>query len=117
MILTSRDGQCSSGAMLSTVYSPRERTLRALKAWAICWMLALLSLPIIGLHWFLVPGFSVAGVVLGVQRYRMREASRELNGRCVLCGKEFSLALEPNERAPLWKYCPHCQAALCVEAA
>jgi len=114
--MTGRDGKCSGGVLSGAVYSPRERTLRALKAWAICWALALLSVPVIGLHWFLVPGFAVAGVVLGVQRYRMREASGVLTGRCALCGKEFSLALEPNERAPLWKYCPHCQAALHVEA-
>ncbi len=117
MTLTGRDGQYSGGVMLGAVYGPSERTARALKAWALCWALALLSVPIIGLHWFLVPGFSIAGVVLGMQRYRTSEASRALNGRCASCGKEFSLALEPNERAPLWKYCPHCQAGLRVEVA
>lgn len=114
VVVTSRDSQCSGGVILSTFYSPRERTVRAAKAWAICWALALLSVPIIGLHWFLVPGFTVAGVVLGLRRYRMREASSALNGKCAACAKEFILALEPHEHAPLWKYCPHCQAALHV---
>ncbi len=102
--------------MLSTVYSPRERAVRAAKAWFVCWLLALLSMPIIGLHWLLVPGFTIAGVVLGLRRYRTQEASSALNGECAMCGKDFTLALEQNEHAPLWKYCPHCQAALHVTA-
>lgn len=116
VLVTSRDGRCSGGAVLSTFYSPRERAVRAAKAWAVCWVLALLSLAIPGLHWFLVPGLTVAGVVLGWRHYRMQEASSALNGKCAACGKEFTLALEPDEHGPLWKYCPHCQASLHVTA-
>ncbi len=116
VVLTGRDGECSGGVMLRTVYNPRERTARAAKVWLVCWLLALLSVPIIGLHWLLVPGFTIAGVVLGLRRYRTQEASSALNGVCAACGEDFTLALEPNEHAPLWKYCPHCQAALHVTA-
>lgn len=61
------------------------RVARALGAWLACWLLAALSVFIHILHLFLVPGFLVAGVVLGIKRLRERSSLVRLEGPCPRC--------------------------------
>lgn len=66
-------------------HAVRARIARALGAWLACWLLAALSVFIHILHLFLVPGFLVAGVVLGIKRLRERSSLVRLEGPCPRC--------------------------------
>lgn len=115
VVIKSNDGSAQPGTLHVTVYSPRERVVRAAKAWAVCWVLALLALPIIGLHWILVPGLTFAGVFLGYQRYRATTTSQKIEGPCPVCHNTIEIKLESVEHPPLWKYCPACNAPISIE--
>jgi hypothetical protein len=74
----------------------------------IFWGLALLSVPILVAHWVLVPAFLLAGPVAAYLRYQVTMISEKAAGECPSCHEHISVALEPKERPPLWKYCPLC---------
>ena len=104
-----RTGQ---GALHVAVYGPQERMRRAAIAWGVAWGLALLSVPIPIAHFVLVPGFLIAGPVVGFLRYRRERSTEKLTGACPACGKDFEIVLQGSEEPPLRTYCPHCQAPL-----
>lgn len=114
ILFKSVDDSTAPGGLSVQVYSDHERLIRALKIWGLCWLLAVLSLPILGAHWFLVPGFLIAGPVMGYRRYRQHSISVKVTGVCPRCRNGISLALEPRERLPLHKYCPQCGAPLYI---
>lgn len=111
------DDSTSPGELSVRVYSDHERLMRALKIWGLCWLFAVLSLPILGAHWFLVPGFLIAGPIMGYRRYHQYSSSDKVTGTCPRCHNEVSLSLEPREQLPLYKYCPQCSAPLHIVAA
>lgn len=114
IVIKGHESGAQPGTLHVTVYSPRERVVRAAKAWAVCWGLALLAVPIIGLHWILVPALTIAGVLLGYQRYRAVTTSNKIEGLCPVCHSAIEIKLEPAEHPPLWKYCPACSAPLSI---
>lgn len=114
VLFKSADDSTTPGELSIQVYSDHERLMRALKIWGLCWLLALLSLPIIGAHWFLVPGFLIAGPIMGYRRYYQHSISIKVAGTCPRCHDQTSLALEPREQLPLRKYCTHCGAPLLI---
>ncbi len=111
------DDSTTPGELNVQVYSDHERLMRSLKIWGLCWLLAVLSLPILGAHWFLVPGFLIAGPIMGYRRYHQHSISVKVTGTCPRCHNEINLTLEPREQLPLRKYCPHCSAPLHIVAA
>jgi len=112
VVFKSVDDSTASGELSVQVYSDHERLMRSLKIWGLCWLLALLSVPILGAHWFLVPGFLIAGPIMGYRRYHQHSISVKVTGACPRCHSEISLALEPREQLPLHKYCPQCSTPL-----
>ena len=100
------------GVLHVAVYGPQERMRRAAVAWGVAWGLALLSIPIPIAHFVLVPGFLIAGPVVGFLRYRRERSTERLTGTCPACGRDFGIVLQSSEEPPLRSYCPHCQAPL-----
>lgn len=93
-------------------FDAKERKIRAAKTWALMWLFAVLSLPIIIAHFVLVPGFLIAGPVLAVRRYRVTEVPDHVSGNCPAGKEEFNLPLETSDRLPMWTHCPVCKASL-----
>ena len=100
------------GVLHLRAFDDRERKIRAAKIWALMWLFAVLSLPIIIAHFVLVPGFLIAGPVMAVKRYRVTEVPDHVSGVCPSRKDEFTLALEASDHLPMWKHCPVCQASL-----
>lgn len=100
------------GVLYLQAFDTKERKIRAAKTWALMWLLALLSLPIIIAHFILVPGFLIAGPVLAVRRYRVTEVPDHVSGNCPSGKEEFTLALEASDHLPMWSYCPVCNSSL-----
>lgn len=98
--------------LYSQALDTRERKMRAAKIWGLMWLGAVLSLPIMIVHFILVPGFLIAGPVMAVRRYRVTEVPDYVSGRCPSGKEDFTLALESSARLPMWTHCPQCNASL-----
>ncbi|MCH6561508.1 MAG: hypothetical protein O7B23_05155 [Deltaproteobacteria bacterium] len=114
-------GECelraeSHGAEPSTVrvrttrFARRERLKRGARIFFPLFGLALVSLPIPAWHLAAVPGFLLAGIVLGVRRLRQREQVEALEGPCPACGRRQDFAVPARLTLPLTLRCPGCGA-------
>ena len=101
-----------AGLLHLRAYDRRDRVKRAAKAWIGFWILAILSIPLIGLHWFLIPGFLIAGPVAAYRRLHATTTAEKATCRCPVCNNDITIALEPKEHLDLWKYCPSCNSPL-----
>jgi len=93
---------------------PLERFINGIKATGLCWGLAVLSIFVPVLHFFLVPGFLIAGIVIFFVTYRKNELLEQATIICPSCSKEFSL-FKLSFLWPLHKDCPDCQNVLLIE--
>ncbi len=100
------------GVLNITLFTPNDRTIRALKTLGLFWVLSLASVPIIIAHWVLVPGFFIAGPIMALRRYRMTQSSDNAEGTCPACSAEIRVDLEPTDVLPKWTYCPKCNAPI-----
>ncbi len=104
--------QQNEGVLHLQAFTPQERLVRAAKVWGLSWLLAVLSLPIIGAHWVLVPGFLLAGPIWAFKRYRTPAVPDHVTGHCPSKQEEISLPLEASDSLPMWTHCPVCHASL-----
>ena len=112
ILVNSGDYPAREGVLQTRVFSQAERASRAALAWISFWVLAVLSVPIIGAHWVLVPGFLIAGPWAAWRRLRTLAVSDRATGTCPVHGGVFTLDLEAGDRLPIWKPCPECHAPL-----
>ncbi len=111
-ILLKSNDHGGPGLLHIWAYDRSDRVKRAAKSWIGFWIAAVCSVPLIGLHWFLVPGFLIAGPVSAYRRYHALQTSEKATGTCPVCHNDVSIHLEPKERPDLWKYCPSCNSPL-----
>ncbi|MBI5451628.1 MAG: hypothetical protein HY940_09765 [Gammaproteobacteria bacterium] len=111
LLRDSKGGEAEACLQL-TRFEPRERLQRAVRMLGICWGLALAAVFVPIVHFILVPGFLVAGVVMAIRRYRQPTEPNGLHGQCPGCQRAVVLRLEAGETLPQWKYCPECNAGL-----
>ncbi|WP_455210284.1 hypothetical protein [Kaarinaea lacus] len=113
LMFKNSSGDKSTEAQLHiTVFDSKDSTMRALKRLGLFWLLALASLPIIGAHWVLVPGFFIAGPVAAFLAYKVKEVFDKSSGECPECRKSIEVKMEPKEDFPKWTYCPKCNQSL-----
>jgi len=88
--------------------SPGRRAARALKAGGVFWAVAAGCVFLPGLHFVLVPGFLLAGVIGGFRHLRDQEVVSRVHGHCPRCGLEQDFAAG-NGLTPSWELdCPAC---------
>ena len=112
IVIKNDESGISVGELHTRDLNPGDRWKRAAAGLALFWGLAVLSLPIVGLHWVLVPGFLIAGPVVAYRRYAAASIMDDATGRCPACGEEVRIALTPSDRIPKWTYCPNCNKPL-----
>lgn len=100
------------GVLCVRAFSHQDRVARAAKVWALCWLLAAITLFIPIAHFVLVPGFLLAGPIWAFQRYRVTLSPEQASGHCPISDEEITLQLDASDRLPLWTYCPVCNASL-----
>lgn len=106
IVITDSNGGRSDGTLYVKRFSGRDRALRALGMLGLMWLLALISVAIPIAHFVLVPGFLIAGPIVGFLRYRVTEQCERVTGACPTCGSGVSIELDSSDRLPLWTYCP-----------
>ena len=102
----------NDGILFTRIYDQGELTKRALTRLGLCWLAAIGSIPIIFAHWVLVPGFIIAGPIMAVTAYKMKNIPDRAEGVCPVCNNAITLKLEPKDTLPKWTYCPNCNNAL-----
>ena len=113
VVFKNSSGDKSTEATLHTiVFDKKDSMWRALKRLGLFWLLAIASLPIIGAHWILVPGFLIAGPIAALMRYKTKEAVEKAAGVCPECHESIEVKMEPNDLLPKWTYCPLCNQSL-----
>lgn len=115
VVLDSGNGTQAQGELQITLFSPQDRMRRALKVLGICWALAVVTLFIPIAHFFLVPGFLIAGPVSAYKLYNVTEQPEKIVTTCPHCQQQVEVEMEASEALPVWKYCPECNGALRVE--
>ena len=106
ILVTGANGETAVGILRVRCYDRKDRVLGALGMLGLFWLLAVLAIPIIGLHFILVPAFLVLGPVMAWRRYQMSERNEQVSGECPVCHRPMSLPLDSSDRLPLHAYCP-----------
>jgi hypothetical protein len=94
---------------------PQNRLRRALMAFAAGLGLAVLGVFIPIAHFFLVPGFLLGGLFLGLRRLRERRTLIEVRGTCPRCGVEQTFEAGGQWRGSARVTCSNCHNTLDLE--
>jgi hypothetical protein len=97
--------------------SVASRVGRAGVALAIAWLLAFPAIFLPVLHFVLVPGFLVGGVVLAAQRLREDRTLARVDGTCPRCGTALHATPGGRFRLPRSVQCLRCKNTLTLAAA
>lgn len=97
------------------VLSRAERLRRAglILGWFL--LVALIAIPIPIVHFVLVPGSLILGIVLATGSLRHGELFRQAHGSCPFCGAEQSFTVMGRFRLPKTLHCATCHRALVLE--
>lgn len=106
VVIRGAHGGAACGTLHVRQYTRKERIRRALGMLGLFWLLAILAIPIMGVHLILIPAFLALGPIMAWRRYQMIERNERVTGECPVCGREVSIPLDSSDRLPLWTYCP-----------
>jgi len=104
----------SDGYLHRIEYDKNDRIKRAVIAWLVSWLLAILSIPIIFAHWVLVPGFIIAGPFIAYRYYHITSVPKKITGSCPRCHEQTSISVESSDKLPKWTYCSECKESVYV---
>ena len=93
-----------------------SRLGRATLGLVIAWLLAFPAVFLPVLHFVLVPGFVIGGVVLAAQRLREDRTLARVEGTCPRCGVALDATPGGRFRLPRAVQCVHCKNTLTVTA-
>ncbi len=101
-----------------TVHSltPLMRKKRAIKWLGICWGLAVLTIFLPLLHFFLPPSFLIAGPFVALAMYQTRSEVLPFAVPCPKCGASVPIEKE-KESWPLHDLCAQCKSEITIDKA
>ena len=111
-VLAKNDSISTEGLLRIKHFDQTDCIKRALSRLGLCWLLSIGSIPIIIVHWVLVPGFFIAGPIMAVLTYRTKQINDHTSGECPVCKNAFTIKFEAKENLPKWTYCPNCNDPL-----
>src|SRR5262245_50294667 len=91
-----------------------DRIRRAALAWAGCWLAAILAVPLMVIHWVLVPSLLVGGPLYAMVMMRERVTILGADGACPACGAEQHPRLKTGASDHLGFRCESCRRALAL---
>jgi len=107
-----QSGQTNRAEMHTICFTEQEQKMRALKALAMFWLIALLCVLLPIAHFILVPGFFIGGIIAAKRRWNTQREGIDANGTCPACNNEIQINLDKNADLPQWHDCPQCGDAL-----
>ena len=112
--LVSPDGLSKPGTAYIQNWSEAERKKRGIKAWALCWGLAVPSLFLPVAHFFLVPMFVILGPTAFFMIKNMKSKIIEATGTCPHCNDMFKIENQP-EKWPISSHCEICRKSFSID--
>ena len=112
VVIKDDSNNVTAGTLYSTSFTKADRTKRAITIWVICWVLAVLSIPIILAHYILIPAFLIAGPVMARARLKQVAEMEKVEGLCPHHNGPFTLKMEKTDILPKWAYCPECDKGI-----
>jgi hypothetical protein len=109
-----RNENSADGNIQVQFWDKKERNIRALKFWGICWGLALVSIFIPMLHFVLVPGFILAGPIVWFFVLGQESAVLGGEGTCPHCQAAFKIA-KSAYKFPMSDVCNACHENVKIE--
>ncbi len=109
--ITDHQGNMLPGLVQVAKWHRKQRLQRALKWGGLCWLAALGSVILPLAHFFLVPGFFLAGVVVPFLLWGQEAMILGGQGICPHCQAELPIALTAFG-FPFSEYCDHCRSEL-----
>jgi hypothetical protein len=97
------------------VLSGADRLKRAGVTLGAAFAVALIALPIPIVHFMLVPGSLLTGLILAGNRLTVSEIFRHAEGPCPFCGTEQAFPVMGRFRLPKRAHCMHCGRNLSLE--
>jgi hypothetical protein len=97
------------------VLSGADRLRRAAIALGASFGVALVAIPIPIVHFVLVPGSVLAGLILAAHRLRVSEIFQRAAGRCPFCGTEQAFSVLGRFSLPRNAFCVNCKRKLSLE--
>ncbi len=91
------------------------RMRKAIKSFFIFFGLAIASIFVPILHFFLVPGFLILSIFMAINAYSDSQEIANLDLKCAKCGTSVTLAEKRQEQYPFWVKCPSCQTEYRIE--
>ena len=93
-------------------WSGGERRRRALQAGLLALIGACVALFIPVLHFLLVPGMLIGGIVAALRRWRIAVQVTRATGVCPACDAAVERGLDVARAPEIWTLCPSCQGRL-----
>ena len=109
IILTSQDGKKSAGEVTLVRYNKQTRLSRAFSVLGVCWLLSVCSVFFPIVHFVLVPGFFLAGIVAFFMTYPVTSHITKGEGLCPACEAYYEIG-KLLEVWPLKATCSFCHA-------
>jgi hypothetical protein len=109
-----RDGGSAEGQVKVQKWDKKSRTRRALKVLGACWALSLVCIILPIVHFVLVPGFFLGGIVAAWFISQQESVVLGGEGSCPKCHEKLSIVRSAN-RWPLTDLCAKCQTPVTVD--
>jgi len=114
--IISNKGNQSSGRVQTQQWNEKERLKRGLQAFGKCFGLAVLSVFLPFLHYFLVPSLLIASPIYGRYIYKITSMVIDGEGTCPDCQAPFKVA-KMIEQWPMHDVCDACKCEVKIEKA
>jgi hypothetical protein len=112
--LTGKPNHIATGEVYVRAWSSSDRTKRAIKTFCVWLAVAVLSVAVPILHFFLVPLFFVLAVIMAGVTYAQTSVVLGGEGTCPFCGAKLDIVKKSN-RWPLDEVCDRCKRHVSVE--
>lgn len=103
----------SAGVVSIVTWSAQERSRRAFKLLGICWGIGLFGVIIPLVHFVLVPGMLIAGIVGFLHQSKQATLILGGKGSCPECQKEFRIA-KAADKFPMAEVCENCNSSVSI---
>ena len=116
IVLSYENKATQTGSVELSYWSKAEQMKKSILSWVSCWILAIVSIFLPGLHFVLVPTFLVLGPALFFYFSRQQAMIISGKGKCPHCNEKLLISKGPL-RFPIEELCTACRKNVIITLA